>query len=389
MDRFDLFTILILYASMTFLFSMFLISTAVTLKHKFKGIIHIILGFLLFSIGMTFLTMREYLPLELYTSTLFGNYTLIAGIFILNLGIRKLFGIRSNSKIYRTVYVAYVLLFFYFAAIDINVSIGIILSALVISLFFMRTVFYLVQKARITNEKYIYNLSFMLSAYAVTHSLRIISVIIDYNHINDFLSYTQDVIFQLTGILALFLIFIYIIIIINKLLSKELEDKLEENEILISTLEELTKIDYLTGLFNRKSLEEKTYELIEKCQESHQTFQYILIDINDFKEINDRYGHPFGDQILINFGQMLQNHTHLVYRCGGDEFVMILEEPLFDAEKLMNEMTSECSIDVTKNHLIPCFSYGIHVWKDGQSCADMMREADLMMYRHKRVEATS
>lgn len=385
MDRFDLFTILILYAAMTFLFSMFLISTAITLKHKFEGIIHITLGFLLFSIGLTFLTIREYLPLQLYTSILFGNYLLIAGIFILNLGIRKLFGIKSQTKIYRSIYLLFCTLFFYFAVINPNVSIRIIIASLLIGFVFLRTVLYLLQKANKSHDKYLYYLSYMLIAYALTHFSRTIMAIIHFYNITNFLAYTEDVLFQIAGLLVLFLIFIYIVIIINKLLAYELESKLKENESLISTLEQLTKVDYLTGLFNRKSLEEKTHELFEKCQEKNMNFKYIFMDINDFKVINDRYGHPFGDQILINFGQMLQEYSNHVYRYGGDEFVVILEDPLVDAEALIHEMISKCSKDVTVPQCVPYFSYGIHVWKEGQTYADMMKEADQMMYRNKRV----
>ncbi|MCF7931530.1 MAG: GGDEF domain-containing protein [Acholeplasmataceae bacterium] len=387
MDRFDLFTILILHALVTLIFAIFLFNMKKNLNKKFKGLFHMMLGFLLYAVGTLLLSLREFLPYELYTSILFGNYIIFSSMIILNLGIKRLFGIIEENRSYLIISILFLFVFAYLTLIDNNVSLRIVVISM--SLFFVygQSAVYLYKKAKKFKLDYLYSLVYMLVGYIIINFSRAVAAIINYHLILDFLSYSQDVTFHVLGLLLLFSIFINITFIINKILSKELENKLDENEILISTLEELTKVDFLTGLLNRKSLEEKAHDLIEKCSENHHTFTYILMDLNDFKEINDIYGHPFGDQILINFGQMIQNYSNYVYRYGGDEFVMILEDSSHDAEKLMQEMSSNCSLDVTENNHIPCFSYGIHVWKEGQCYADMMREADQMMYRQKRVES--
>jgi len=81
-------------------------------------------------------------------------------------------------------------------------------------------------------------------------------------------------------------------------------------------------VDHLTGLFNRVRAEEYMLSLME----SSTPFAVVLIDLDDFKAINDSYGHAQGDQALILFGKALQDvfrGERLIVRFGGDEFIVV------------------------------------------------------------------
>lgn len=87
--------------------------------------------------------------------------------------------------------------------------------------------------------------------------------------------------------------------------------------------------DSLTGLLNRRAMETAAEQQIAICRRRHQPISAILIDLDDFKQVNDSHGHHSGDAVLIAVGRRLQQHVRghdLLARLGGDEFVALLPE---------------------------------------------------------------
>ena len=91
-------------------------------------------------------------------------------------------------------------------------------------------------------------------------------------------------------------------------------------KIYLSFKDNLVIVDALTGVFN------KNFILYDKHIEKYQGY-VTLIDLNSFKEINDKYGHQYGDQVLIAAANTLKNYG-LVIRYGGDEFIVLSKEPI-------------------------------------------------------------
>lgn len=162
--------------------------------------------------------------------------------------------------------------------------------------------------------------------------------------------------------------------------TKELEEAKEELTILSST-------DYLTKLNNRKeidSLLKLNEEIYKICKDN---FSLILLDVDDFKMINDTYGHLIGDDILINISNILTKYTRKtdrVGRWGGEEFIIIcpktdLEEASKLAEKLRDKI-AKYQFDKVGNKTA---SFGVASYKEDDTLTELLLRTDDAMYLAK------
>lgn len=93
-------------------------------------------------------------------------------------------------------------------------------------------------------------------------------------------------------------------------------------------LEEELKLDPLTGLYNRKAYDEYLPRIMEECRLTNTDLSIAVLDIDDFKQINDVYGHTAGDRVLLRFAAVLRkigNGKICVFRVGGEEFVLLFQ----------------------------------------------------------------
>ena len=111
-------------------------------------------------------------------------------------------------------------------------------------------------------------------------------------------------------------------------------------------------IDYLTGLFSRKKIEEILRGKIER----ENAFTVVMMDLDYFKNINDKYGHKTGDETLIHFANILRNvfsKENFISRLGGDEFLIVSDVTEIDAVnqfklEIFNEMRTYKSFEIIK-----------------------------------------
>jgi diguanylate cyclase (GGDEF)-like protein len=97
----------------------------------------------------------------------------------------------------------------------------------------------------------------------------------------------------------------------------------------IGKLKKQLLVDPLTGAFNRKAYDDRIGEELERYLRYHRIFSLLLFDIDHFKIVNDRYGHAIGDKCLkeiTRHGQSLLRQNDMLFRIGGEEFVIILPE---------------------------------------------------------------
>ena len=152
-------------------------------------------------------------------------------------------------------------------------------------------------------------------------------------------------------------------------------------------LYELTVIDDLTQVYNRRFLIEKLNELINEASREDVDFQLIFIDINQFKLINDTYGHPMGDNVLITLGQILHDATRnydIPTRYGGDEFIILLPRSTpASASSIAERINGEFTIRVYNLfNISSSLAIGISNGK-GKTLEELLKESDDKMYKNK------
>ena len=94
-------------------------------------------------------------------------------------------------------------------------------------------------------------------------------------------------------------------------------------------VQQLARTDHLTGVLNRRAFTERMEEEVHRCRREDSTFSLIMIDIDYFKRVNDRYGHSAGDVVLQRFANILTESTRpydKVARYGGEEFIVCLPD---------------------------------------------------------------
>ena len=179
--------------------------------------------------------------------------------------------------------------------------------------------------------------------------------------------------------------------------SADLIDKINKMEEKISELEsELNKaykellIDPLTRVYNRKALEKDLKEVLGKGKERDLDLIIAIVDIDDFKLINDKYGHLVGDFVLVKLAQIMKSlirKTDKVYRYGGDEFVIVFNRStLLNAQKSIERIVNKISKTALKykdNLIKVTISVGIAAHKKGDTIESLIKRADEALYRMK------
>lgn len=149
--------------------------------------------------------------------------------------------------------------------------------------------------------------------------------------------------------------------------------------------------DHLTGLANRTLLHERLRQAIHHSQSQGQRVAVFLIDIDDFKQINDAHGHVDGDRILATVGQRLLSsvrESDTVARMGGDEFVIVMPSfsALRDVERCGEQIIRSVSqpIEIGGRNINMTLSVGVSIFPDhGRTAEELLRNADAAMYTVK------
>jgi two-component system cell cycle response regulator len=159
-------------------------------------------------------------------------------------------------------------------------------------------------------------------------------------------------------------------------------------------LRRLSTIDGLTGLLNRRALEDRLAEELARSERNQRSFCLALVDIDHFKKVNDAFGHAEGDAALVSVARALRQglrKSDVVARYGGEEFVVLLPETLasdgvvkLDALRARIEGTT---VPAGSAHvpLTLTVSMGISSWPgDGRTAEALLDRADLRLYEAKR-----
>lgn len=178
-------------------------------------------------------------------------------------------------------------------------------------------------------------------------------------------------------------------------LNKELRLALKDLHSRNMKIQALVITDKLTGLYNRHHLQTVLEEEIMRCARKTYCFSILMIDVDNFKSVNDHYGHIFGDKILAELGRVIKRSIRKydrAFRFGGEEFVVILPETDQTMAWMVAERIREnfartsftvMSTEEVEKKIVRTLSIGTSTYTEGLTSTEMIKCADMALYTAK------
>ncbi len=172
-----------------------------------------------------------------------------------------------------------------------------------------------------------------------------------------------------------------------EVLAANREELLRKNR----ELETVSQTDPLTGLLNRRGVEELFQRETYRARRSRRTFAVMIADIDHFKRVNDTYGHDAGDAVIVEVAKILKGHARgwdLCARWGGEEFLTVLVETDLPQAVAVAERTrlgvASAAISHNGESIPVTISAGVSVYREEEDVAVCIKRSDACMYRAKK-----
>ena len=160
-----------------------------------------------------------------------------------------------------------------------------------------------------------------------------------------------------------------------------------EQHVLAESYLKLAMVDPLTGLHNRRYAQDRLVAEMARAQRQKSSLTVLMIDLDDLKRINDRWGHGAGDAVLKAFGARLDKAirgSDLAVRIGGDEFLIILPECDRSQVQFVLERLSELEVQFESQNISFRFSVGSADYQPGETPEQLLKRADDALYVEKQ-----
>jgi len=202
--------------------------------------------------------------------------------------------------------------------------------------------------------------------------------------------YLNQAVRSLVGLVLIFSVYLvhqqHTIMRMRNQLADQVQS-LEKVQDLTNEVYKLAALDSLTGLYNRRSGEQRLTEEISRAVRYQRPLTILLIDLDGLKQTNDRLGHAAGDIVLKQFAERLQRAirgSDLAVRLGGDEFMALLPE--CRTEEVVHVLKRIEGLEVEyEGAKIPCrFSRGWTDYRSGETAEEFLKRADEALYSNKR-----
>jgi diguanylate cyclase (GGDEF)-like protein len=197
-----------------------------------------------------------------------------------------------------------------------------------------------------------------------------------------------DVVFGLIALVVLFNVYA----VSQAILIRRLRGQLAEKQGHSDLLRNLAMVDPLTGLYNRRLAEQRLAAEVARSERKGHPLTILTLDLNNFKQINDTYGHPAGDLVLQKFAAHLNNVIRggdLAVRLGGDEFLVLLPECTSKQLQLVLGRLGSLQMDWNGKQIPITFSAGWKQYELGERPEEMLARADELLYERKRAGKTA
>jgi len=173
--------------------------------------------------------------------------------------------------------------------------------------------------------------------------------------------------------------------------ANEAEERVKKLEQELEEVSELVREDQLTGALNRRGMEETLEREFKRTDRAQAMLSVALLDIDNFKQLNDTLGHQGGDEALVHLTRVIKEAVRpsdSVARYGGEEFLIILpdtgkQEAMETIERLQRELTKKFFLHNNERKLIT-FSAGVALRTENEDKEDLIGRADKAMYQAKQ-----
>jgi len=186
-------------------------------------------------------------------------------------------------------------------------------------------------------------------------------------------------------IVGTYILIFFSYVIIDRIM-KEYKSRIYELDEIREKLHLLSITDELTGLYNRRHIFQEITKQLNNQTEC--TYTVIMFDIDDFKKINDNYGHTVGDEVISTVGDLLKSNTResdVVGRIGGEEFLVLLlglseEEAYIKAENLRQAV---CKYHWSIENMVVTVSGGVYEGAKNDDLESLLEKVDRYLYKAK------
>src|SRR5271168_1909623 len=202
--------------------------------------------------------------------------------------------------------------------------------------------------------------------------------------------YLNQSVRALVGLVLLFSVYVvYQRNLISKLRSELTGqmNSLAKVESLASEVYKLAALDQLTGIYNRRSGEQRLAQEISRAERHGRPLTILLMDIDALKQVNDRHGHAAGDTVLKGFADRLQRAirgSDLAVRLGGDEFMALLPECRSEEVRHVLGRLEGLEFEFDNEKLRLQYSRGWTDYAAGETPQELLKRADQALYENKR-----
>jgi diguanylate cyclase (GGDEF)-like protein len=212
---------------------------------------------------------------------------------------------------------------------------------------------------------------------------------------NDYSFLLNQAVRGLVGMVLIFNVYVIYQQLQISRIRRQLTDQVfavDKVEVLAQEVYKMALLDPLTGLFNRRYIEQRLEDEIKRSERHGRALSVILFDLDEFKQVNDTYGHGAGDALLKAFADRLSKATRgsdASARYGGDEFLVVLPECKPENVQHVLKRLEGIRVEVEAHSLPIALSAGWAELLSGESAKDLLARADAALYSNKRAKATA
>lgn len=376
-------SILLTSTAVSFILTAMMLVYRLTRK-VYAGFTYWLMGDVFITLGFLLVAMRGILPD--FVTVLLGNIFLILALVVLHQGIRRFFGDYSQDRLNVAILIVFSLFLNYFLYVEDRVAMRIVLTSFTLSFLMYRSGALLIFNAPEQLKKSAAPGGVMMWATGAFFFARAVDAITNFSTYDLFSPRLINVLgFMMGAVLVSAWTFGFFF-----LNSTRLELELETIQ---AELRKLVVTDYLTGIYNRRYFYEHSQLEFQRAHRYQGSFSILVIDADNFKAINDEYGHAAGDLALqetANTISVSMRSSDICARLGGEEFgVMLLqtdkEYAIETAERIRAQVEQKVFSTTNGKQFSITVSVGVADFLvNDKSIDDVINRADQALYRAKK-----